>query len=463
MLTTPIRKLIIQVSLPLMISMLVTSTYNMVDSIFVARLSESALNAASLANPVQQVMFAISVGTGVGTSSLLARTLGEGNRKEADLVATTGLVLAVLSCVIFIVFGLFFVRPFIRMFSNDPELVELATQYLSICTALSLGIFVATNGERLLQATGNSFLSMLSQASGAVINCILDPILIFGLLGCPALGIRGAAIATVIGQWAAGIISLVLNFRLNKDVTFDFRGFRFHRDILKGIYTVAVPAMLVQALTSVQTMLINKMFLRISASMVGFFGLFHKVQSFVLMPMNGLGMSLIPIVGQACGARLGRRIRETVRTVLKVSVAIMLVCTVIFVLFPNWILFLFSAKDELLSIGMSGLRILGISLSFLVTCSIIGQVFSAMGNGMVSLANTLTRNILPLPLIYVFVQKTAVNSIWWTIVAADTLALAFSIFMYRRLTRTRIAELIEEEDWLTAQREPAAAGEAADV
>jgi len=446
MLTMPVNKLILTVSLPLMISMLVQSTYNMVDSMFVAKMSEAGLNATSLAGPIQQIMISVAVGTGTGVSSLLARTLGAGKKKEANLIATTGLVLGVLSCLIFVLFGLFFARPFIKIFTSDPELIELGTSYLSICTVFSLGIYVSVIAERLLQATGNTFLSMVAQTSGAVINCILDPIMIFGLLGCPALGIRGAAIATVIGQWGAGIIALILNFKLNTEVHFDWKALRFDAGILKGVYTVGVPVMLVQALTSVQTMIINKMFITISATMVGFFGLFHKVQAFVLMPMNGLGMSLIPIVGQAYGARLGGRIRETVHKVLRVSIAIMLLCTVVFVVFPNWILFMFSAKDELLSIGMTGLRILGISLSFLVTTNVIGQVFAAVGNGMVNLINTLTRNILPLPVIYIFAQSSSINSIWWTIVAADTLALLFSVYMYRRLNRTRLAELVAEEE-----------------
>lgn len=431
---TPIKKLILQISLPLMISLLVQSMYNLVDSFFVARLSETALSATSLASPIQMLMISMSVGTGVGVNSLLSRTLGAKDREGADRVAATGLVLACLSCIVFVLFGLFLTKPFLRMFvdQGNTELLEMGNSYLSICTIFSLGIFVATTAERLLQATGRTKLSMWAQISGAVTNCILDPIMIFGLLGCPAMGIAGAAIATVVGQWLAAAVALVLNLKLNHDVTIRLKGFKFDPKTVKNIYKVGAPAMLVSGLGSIQTICINKILITFSATAVAFFGLFHKMQSFVQMPMNGLAQGLIPIVGYAFGAGRKERIKEAANQTSKYALTLVGVFTVLFLLFPSAILNIFSAGEQMRSIGIPGLRILCLSFIFITTSTVIGNIFTGMGNGTVNMFATFIRIGISLALVMALRGHGSLNVLWAAIPAADICAAAYAVLKWSR-------------------------------
>jgi len=440
---TPINKLILQISLPLMISLLVQSLYNLVDSFFVARLSETALSATSLASPIQMLMIAVSVGTGVGVNSLLSRTLGAKDRAGADKVATTGLVLACLSCILFVIFGLFLTKPFLRMFVSeaDTELMEMGSTYLGICTVFSLGIFVATTAERLLQATGRTQLSMWAQISGAVTNCILDPIMIFGLLGFPEMGIAGAAVATVIGQWLAAIIALILNFRLNHDVTISFKGFRLEKETVAGIYKVGAPAMLVSGLGSIQTICINKILIGFSGTAVAFFGLFHKMQSFVQMPVNGLAQGLIPIVGYAYGAGKGSRIREAADQTSKYAAALVSVFTMLFLLFPSAILGVFSAGEQMRSIGIPGLRILCLSFMFMTTSTVIGNIFTGMGNGLVNMISTFLRIGISLVLVILLRGHGSLNVLWAAIPVADACAAVYAIMKWNKAKKEQIPKL----------------------
>ncbi|MEG2677385.1 MAG: MATE family efflux transporter, partial [Oscillospiraceae bacterium] len=301
--TMPMGKLIASVSLPLMVSMLVQSLYNIVDGIYVAKISEDALTATSLAFPAQMLMISVAVGTGVGLNSLLARKLGEKRFDEANATATNGLLLAGLNTIVFMLLGFFAVRPFISAFTDNPEIIEMGVSYLSVCMVWCVGIFLSITGERLLQATGNSIFSMTSQIVGAVTNIILDPILIFGKLGMPEMGIKGAAVATVIGQIFGAVVAIVLNKVKNKEIHFVFRGFRPSGAIILNIYKVGIPSIIMQSIGTIMMVGMNKILILFSTTAVAVFGIYFKLQSFVFMPVFGLTQGLIPIVGYNYGAR----------------------------------------------------------------------------------------------------------------------------------------------------------------
>ncbi len=442
--TQPMPSLVLSISLPLVNSLLVQALYNLVDSFFVARLSEKALTATSLASPIQMLMVAISVGTGVGVNSLLSRSLGAKKKEDACKVATTGLVLAFLSSAVFIVFGLFFSRSYIHAYTADPELMDMGYAYLSICTIFCLGIFVATTAERLLQATGNSLLSMVAQVSGAVTNCILDPILIFGYFGLPAMGIAGAAIATVIGQWLAAIVALILNFTKNHDIQFQFKGFRFEKEFVLGIYTVSAPAMLASGLTSIQTICMNKMLITYSATAVAFFGLFHKIQTFVMMPSNGLAQGLIPVAGYSYGAKRGDRLLDAFTTTLKICLSVMAIGTLAFELFPKQILMMFNASEEMLSMGIPAMRILSSTFILISAVSVIGYLCTAMGNGMVNLYSNIIRGVLPLPIVFAIANFADVGSVWYAIPFTDVVAFVLALFLFSGIYRKKVKPLLNK-------------------
>ena len=426
----PMKKLILSISLPLMISLLVQSLYNIVDSIFVARLSEDALSAVSLSAPIQTLMVAVSVGTGVGVNSLLSRTLGKGDREESSDIADNGLFLAAASYGLFLLFGLFGAGAFIRHFAKDGAIAGMGIAYLRIVTCFSLGIFLATTAERLLQATGNTLLSMIAQVTGAVMNCILDPILIFGLFGMPAMGIRGAAIATVAGQFLAAGLALILNVKKNREIHFDFQHFRIRGDIIGRIYKVGAPSILVMGLTSIQTMVINNILVGYSTTAVAFFGVFHKLQNFTLMPINGLAQGLIPIVGYSYGAKKGSRIREALRITFSIGLTVAVIYTAVILLFPDRILSMFSAGEVMMKMGIPALRILCSSLAAVAVCSVVSYTYTGMGNGMVNMICTAIRCLVPIPVISMLSGAGYFEKIWWAIPAADVLAaLAAALFL----------------------------------
>lgn len=440
--TQSMLPLVISISFPLVISLLVQSLYNLVDSFFVARLSENALSATSLASPVQILMVAISVGTGVGVNSLLSRTLGANKKEDVPLIATSGLMLAILSSLVFMVFGLLFSRSFLMLFTKDSSLLEMSWEYLSVCTIFCQGIFIATTAERLLQATGNTMASMCAQVAGAVTNCILDPILIFGYFGCPSMGIRGAAIATVIGQWLAAATAMLLNFKINRDIHFDFRHFKVRKDIIVNIYKVGGPAMLANGLTSIQTMCMNKILISFSSTAVAFFGLYHKIQSMIQMPMNGLSQGLIPIAGFSYGARRGDRVTEAFKVTLKISTAIMVIGTLIFELLPKQILMLFNSSSEMLEMGVPALRILASSFIFISAVTVVGNLFTAVGNGVVNMCCTSIRGLLPLPIVYLTAKFIGIHQVWFAIPVADVIAFALAVLLFRRAYKTKLKPMI---------------------
>lgn len=436
-----VSRLVMNVSLPLMISLLVQSLYNIVDGIYVARISEKALTATSLAYPVQLLMVAVSVGTGVGINSYISRKIGAGEFEEVDQAATTGIILSVLSSVVFIIIGFLFTKSFFQIYTADQELIGSGTQYLQICTTFSMGIFVAAMGERILQSTGNTLYSMAAQVTGAVVNVALDPILIFGMLGFPEMGVKGAAVATVTGQWAAAVLALILVAK-RKEVHFVFRDFHWKGTIVKEIYKVGCPSMFVQAMGSIMMIGVNNVLAGFSSTAVSFFGVYYKLQNFAFMPVSGLAQGLIPIVGYNYGARHGKRILDAVKTAMMMGIGIMLGATVLFLIIPRELLLMYHATQEMLEIGVPGLRIL--SLAFIPTAVVlvIGYMFTGLGNGMVNMLSTFFRMILPVPVVFVMAKVFKLEAVWHGFWITSVMAMGYCLVEFGRVYRKRIKEII---------------------
>lgn len=438
----PMRQLVFTMSLPLMVSLLVQSLYNIVDGIFVARISEDALTATSLAYPLQILMVAASVGTGVGVNALISRLVGAKRFDDANAAATTGLVLSLLCTAAFMLLGIFCTPRFVALFTADPVTGPLCESYLRICMTFCLGIFLETLAQRLLQATGNTFLSMISLVVGALTNIILDPILIFGLLGLPALGIRGAAIATVIGQWLGAAVALALNHCKNPEIRFQTRGYRFTAASVAAIYKVGAPTILMQAMGCIMLSSINAILMPISSTAVAFFGVYYKLQNFLMMPINGLGQAAIPIVGYNYGAKNGGRIRAALRTMLPAALVIAAAGTVLFELCPAQLLGLFAASDEMLALGVPALRIIAVSFVCAAATTVLGYAAAGLGNGVINMLGTALRQFLVLvPLVWLLARSGQVGSIWYAVWVAELAAAAYSILGFRRELRRKVAPL----------------------
>lgn len=429
----PVPKLVLTMSFPIMISMLVQSLYNIVDSIFVAKISEDALTATSIAYSAQILQIAVAVGTGVGVNALISRRLGAKRFDDANKAATTGLLLTIVSSLVFVLWGIFGTEAFIRQFSTDEKIIAMGTTYLRICQIFCTGIFLGTLTQRLLQATGRTFSSMLAQLAGAVVNIILDPIMIFGLLGCPKMGIAGAAIATVIGQWAAAVLGIILNYVQNKEIHFVFRGFRLEKENILNIYKVGAPTIVTQAFGSIMVASLNAILVMFSSTAVAFFGVYFKLQNFLFMPMNGLGQGSLPIVGYNYGARNEKRVKDTCKMAIATGSAIALVGILIFMIFPGGLLRLFSASDAMIEIGKPALRI--ISLSFLVApvTMIIGYLISGLGNGLVNMIATAIRQlILLVPLVLLFGKIGGIGMVWYAFWISEGAAFLFAVFCLKK-------------------------------
>jgi putative MATE family efflux protein len=429
----PVKKLVVTMSLPIMISMLVQSMYNIVDSVFVAKLGESSLTATSIAYSAQILQIAVAVGTGVGVNALVSRCLGAKKFTEANEAATTGLFLEVLSSLVFIIWGIFGTEAFIRIFTSDSKIIEDGTAYLRICQLFSTGIFLGTFTQSLLQSTGRTFSSMLAQIAGALVNLILDPLLIFGVWLFPEMGITGAAVATVIGQWSAAVIGLVLNYVQNKEVHFIFKGFRFKRENLKLVYKVGAPTIIMQSFGSVMLSCMNMILVGFSTTAVAFFGVYFKLQSFIAMPMNGLGRGILPIVSYNFGAKKPDRIKETVKTALIMGCVICAVVTLVICGFTKQILLMFSASDKMLAMGIPALRI--ISLTFILTAAtmVSGYVVSGLGTGSVTMLATAIRQlIILLPCVIIIGKIGGISYVWFAFWLSEGCALVYAITSLRK-------------------------------
>lgn len=438
----PVPKLLISMSLPMMISMLVQALYNIVDSIFVAKISEDALTAVSLAFPVQNMMIAVASGTAVGINALLSRSLGEKNFEEANKAAKNGLFLAFLSYIVFAIFGIFGTRAYFMSQTDQVAIIEYGVQYLSVVLIVSIGLFFAITQERLLQATGNSFYSMVSQISGALTNIVLDPILIFGLLGAPKLGVTGAAVATVTGQLVSLVVSLVLNIRKNKEININFRKFRPDLRVIRIIYKVGVPSTIMMAIGSVLTYYYNKILLMFSSTAVSVFGVYFKLNSFVFMPVFGLNNGMIPIIAYNYGARNKKRIIDTVKLSVCAATIIMIIGIAIFQLLPEQLLMLFNASDHMLEIGVPALRIISVSFIFAGYNIILGSVFQAFGNGMYSLLISVVRQmVVILPAAYILAVQFGLNETWWSYPLSEIVAVIMSTVFFIRLYQLKIRHI----------------------
>ena len=442
--TMPVKRLLVTMSLPMIISMLVQALYNIVDSVFVSMINQAALTAVSMAFPIQNLLIAVSAGTCVGVNALLSRSLGERNAKNANLAAVNGLFLAFVSFLFFALFGIFGARFFFESQTDNPVIIEYGIQYLQIVCIFSFGLFGEMMFERILQSTGQTFYCMITQGTGAIINNILDPILIFGLLGVPAMGIRGAAAATVFGQIVAMVLAAMLNHAKNKDVRISFKGFSPHKRTISIIYQVGVPSIIMQSISSVMTFGLNKILISFSETAVAVFGVYFKLQSFIFMPIFGLNNGMIPIIAYNYGARNKKRIMETVRLSIGIAVGIMLIGLAVFQLMTPQLLMLFQADADMLSIGVPALRIISLSFLFAGYCIIVGSVFQAMGNGVYSLIISVARQLVCiLPLAYFFAQVFGLHAVWYSIPLAEITSVVLSSILFRKIYVEKIKPLGE--------------------
>ena len=444
----PVKKLIVTMSLPMMLSMLVQALYNIVDSIFVSRINESALAATSLAFPAQMLMIAIGAGTGVGINAILSKSLGAKKFSDADKAANTGLFLIFVSYIVLMVLSLFAVKPFVASqikegTENAAQIMQYSTDYLSICYILSFGILFEMTFERLLQSTGKTFYTMITQSVGAVINMILDPILIFGLLGAPKLGIKGAAIATVVGQTVAMAMAIYFNIKKNHEITLSL-GKIFRPDIktIKNIYIIAVPTIIMQAIGSVMTFAMNKIIAPFSMTAVAVFGVYFKLNSFIFMPIFGLNNGLIPIIAYNYGARNKKRITEGMKFSLVISVSLMVIGMLIFFAVPDKLLMLFKASPQMIDIGSKALRTIAIHFPIAGCCIIFMATFQAFGEGFVSLIVSLVRQLCVLvPAAYILSRIAGLDAIWFAFPIAELSSVIISGLFFRNLYIKKIKNL----------------------
>ena len=441
--TAPILPLIFSMSLPAMFSMLVQALYNIVDSYFVAQVSEKALAAVSLAFPLQNLLIAFAVGTAVGVTSLISRRLGQGLQEEANAAATHGILLAVATWVLFALYGAFFSTPFFHLFETDPEIIQMGDTYISICCIFSFGVFVEICLERTLQATGNMIWPMIFQLIGAVTNIIMDPILIFGWFGLPAMGVAGAAIATVMGQILAMVVAaLVVTFGKH-DVHVSFRRFRLSWRTIKDIYVVGIPSIVMQSIGTVMTMALNGILSGFSTAAYTVFGIYFKLQSFVFMPVFGLNQGLLPILGYNYGARNRKRMMTAFRDGCTIALVIMAAGMAVFLAAPQWLLSIFNASAELLEIGIPALRIICTCFLFAALGIVCSTLFQAVGKGVYSLIVSLMRQLAALvPAAWILAQVTQqVVFVWWAFPIAECVSLVVSLLFFLRLYNKEIKHL----------------------
>lgn len=437
----PVNRLLLSMSLPMMISMLVQALYNIVDSIFVSRIDEYALRAVSLSFPIQSLMIAVSVGTAVGINAFLSKTLGEKDFSKANSIAVNGIFIELLSFVLFALIGLFASRPFFASQTAIREVQDYGTAYLTICCAASIGIFMQTTFERLLQSTGKTVYAMMTQGVGAVINLILDPILIFGLFGCPRMGVAGAAAATVIGQIAAAAMAVFFNLKKNKELHLSFRGFRPDGRLIGQIYKVGVPSIVMQAIGSVMTYGMNLILEAFGAAQT-VFGIYFKLQSFIFMPIFGLNNGMVPIIAYNFGAGSRERVVKAMKGSIGYAVGIMLAGLVVMELVPGRLIGLFNATPELLEIGIPALRTICLSFCFAGYCIVVGSVFQALGNGVYSMIVSIARQLcVLLPVAYLFSLSGNVDLIWWAFPIAELVSVGMSTFFLVRIYRKVICRI----------------------
>lgn len=441
--TMPVKKLILNMSLPMIISMMVQALYNVVDSIFVAQLSEEALTAVTLVFPMQNFIIALATGTGVGFNVLLSQGLGEKNYEKSDSAANAGVFLVLINTIIFVLIGLFGAVPFITSQTNDAAIQADAIIYLQIISFLSTGSFLQITGERLLQATGRTMLSMISQIVGAVANIILDPIMIFGLFGCPKLGVAGAAYATVIGQFIAAAVGLFLNVKYNKEIHLSIKQIlRPRMRIIKPIYFIAIPSILMVSIGSVMTYAMNIILIAFSTTAAAVFGVYFKLQSFFFLPVFGLNNGLIPVLSYNYGAMNKKRIDEALRFSLALAFGIMLAGTLLLEAVPGVLLGMFNAADDMKSMGIIALRTIAIHFPLAAIGIVLSSVFQAFAQSIYSLIISVMRQLVVLiPAAWLLAQTGDVNNVWWSFFIAEIISLITSIYFFKKVYNSTISPL----------------------
>ena len=446
----PIRRLLLTMSGPMMVSMLIQALYNVVDSMFVSYISEGALTAVSLAYPMQNLMIAVATGTGVGVNALLSRNLGEKNFEMANRAAGNAIFLGVVSFAVFALVGLInFINLVMTNFTvqvDDPEIIAYGVDYLSVIMVLSVGCFGQVLLSRLLQSTGKTFYSMVIQLVGAGLNIVLDPIMIFGLLGCPAMGVAGAALATVISPVAGTILGLYYNLRKNPEIRFAWTYLRPSKPVIARIYGVGIPSILLQTVSSLLIFGLNQILVVFSETATAVYGVYFKLQGFAFLPIIGMNNGMVPIIAYNYGARKPDRIMETIKLAIRYATLIMVVAVVLFQIFPAQLLGIFQASPEMLAIGVPALRIL--SLCFLIGgfTIVASSVFQALGKGLLSMSISVFRQlILVLPLAYALSLTGELNMVWWSFPIAEVLAGLLALYYLRRAHRRVIQPLADQD------------------
>lgn len=431
-----IMPLLISMSVPPMISMLIQALYNIVDSMYVARVSEDALTAVSIAFPLQNLIIAVSCGFGIGLSSCVARALGAKDEKEVTSAATHGFLLSGVHWLLFVLMGLFVTGPFLRNFTDSPQIYEMSCQYTQIVLCFSIGSMYHLYAEKLFQATGSMVLPMIFQGAGAIFNIILDPIFIFGWFGIPAMGVKGAAIATVASQILAAALSMIFFLKKCTSVRIHLKGFRFEKNMLWKIYTVAIPSAIMMSLPSVLVAALNSVLSAFSATAIAVFGLYIKIQTFVYMPANGVIQGMRPIMSYNYGAGNRKRMKETLKASLEAAGVIMTLGTVLFMAFPQGIMQLFNANAEMLEIGVPMLRIIAIGFIISTVGCVLSGAFEALGKGVQSLVVSLLRQlIIIIPLSAVLSKTAGLYGVWATFPAAELIAAVIGCSLYRNFMK----------------------------
>ncbi|MBQ5910516.1 MAG: MATE family efflux transporter [Clostridia bacterium] len=435
----PVNKLLITMSLPMVASMLIQALYNVVDSVFVAKIGEEAITALSLAFPVQNLLIGVATGTGVGMNALLSRSLGEKDAKGVNRAATNGVALAVLSSFLFVLFGVFFSRVFFEIQTDNALIIKYGTQYISICTIGSVFVYISIIFERLMQATGKTVYSMYTQGIGAITNIVLDPILIFVF----DLDVIGAALATVIGQMLSCFVGIILNHKYNPEISLNFKGFRFHKETVKRIYSVGVPSMLMMGIGSVMNFSLNKILIDFfSTTAAAVLGIYYKIQSFAFMPLFGMNNGIVPIIAYNYGAGKRARITKCIRLAVTYATGIMLIAIAVFQIFPKELLIMFEASEHMLSIGVPAFRIISLHYIFAGFCIVMGTVFQAFGKGTLSLIVSVCRQLvvlLPAAYLLAVLFSNNINAFWLCFPIAEVMSLIISaicyVFVYKKIIK----------------------------
>lgn len=446
----PVGKLLFSMALPLVISMLVQAFYNVVDSFYVSRISESAVTALGLAFPIQNLIIGFSTGAGVGMNALLSKSLGENNQKRANLAAGNGIFLCICFTLVFMLFGFVGARPYYAMQSTVEETVEGGAAYISICSIFCLGIFVEILGERLLQASGRTIYTLFTQGLGALLNIILDPVFIFGFepLGIEAMGIKGAAVATVSGQWVAAIMAIIFNFTSNPDVQLKLKYMLPRKEIVKKILSIGIPSIVMMAIGSVMNFGMNQIFLGFTdygETAAGVFGVYFKLQSFVLMPLFGINNACISILAYNYGFKKPQRITKTLKLSLATAMTIMLVGLTVFQLLPDMLLGIFKPSDTFLSLGRSALRIVSIHFPIAAVGIALSASFQALGIGIYSTIVSLCRQLLALlPVAYLLSLTGDVHAVWWSFPIAEVVSVTVTLIFFSRIYKKKIKPMYEK-------------------